>query len=245
MPRSAVFKPDKAHAKRIHVRLATMLPHPRCELDFNSPWQLVVATILSAQSTDKGVNKVTPELFRRWPTPEALARAPRDEVEQVIRPTGFYRNKTKSICGAAEIVAGRYQGKVPNDMAALCTLPGVARKTANVVLGTAFGISLGMAVDTHVSRVAKRLELTIHEDPGKIEQDLCAVFPKHTWTASSHRLVLHGRYVCLARKPRCSACPLNELCPSAMANPEGTWKARAHAAFETMQGQRLLTQTEA
>ncbi|MCB9667830.1 MAG: endonuclease III [Myxococcales bacterium] len=232
---------EKARRKAIHARLKFMLPHPRCELDFDSPWQLLVATILAAQSTDKGVNKVTPELFRRWPTPAKLARAPKPAVEVVIRPTGFYRNKAKAICGAARVVTEKYGGEVPKDMAALCTLPGVARKTANVVLGTAFGINAGMAIDTHASRVAKRLALTQKDDPVKIEMELCSQFPKRVWTALGHRLVLHGRYVCLARRPKCAECPINELCPSALSAPELAWRTRARAAEKTMLEQHRPT----
>lgn len=219
-----------SRAKEIRKRLKTMLPEPRCELAFESPWQLLVATILSAQSTDKGVNKVTPELFARWPTPEALAKASPLEVEAVIRPTGFFRNKTRAIRGAAQMLVTEYQGKVPSDMETLTRLPGVARKTANVVLGTAMGVAAGIAVDTHARRVANRLALTSQQDPLKIEADLCAMFPRSDWTDMGHRLVLHGRYVCTARQPKCNICPLNEICPSAATAPEGTWRQRAKTA---------------
>lgn len=222
--------PIDLRAKEIYKRLKAMMPKPRCELDFGSPWQLLVATILSAQSTDKGVNKVTPQLFARWPTPEALAKAPRLEVEALIRPTGFFRNKAKAICGAAEMIVTEYRGQVPSDMETLTRLPGVARKTANVVLGTAMGVAAGMAVDTHTRRVANRLGLTSHQDPVKIEADLCALFPQSDWTAIGHRFVLHGRYVCTAKQPKCAVCPLNELCPSAATPPEGTWRHRATTA---------------
>jgi endonuclease-3 len=189
---------------------------------------LLVATILSAQSTDRTVNSVTPALFARFPTPAALAAASQEEVEALVFRTGFYRNKAKAIRGAATAIVERFGGEVPRTLDELVTLPGVARKTANVVLGTAFGIPGGIAVDTHAGRVARRLDLTSHDDPEKVEADLCALFPVDDWTATGHRLVLHGRYVCLARKPRCTACPLYELCPSRSSDPAvGTWEQRA------------------
>jgi endonuclease-3 len=186
-----------------------------------------VATILSAQSTDRRVNLVTPVLFEAYPTPAALAAAPRERVEELIKSTGFFRNKTKSIQGASRMLVERHGGRVPEDLEALLELPGVARKTANLVLGTAFGIASGIVVDTHAGRVARRLGLSAEEDPAKVERDLCAAFPRTSWVALGTRLVLHGRYVCLARKPRCAECALAELCPSAQAEPEGPWSARA------------------
>jgi endonuclease-3 len=186
-----------------------------------------VATILSAQSTDKRVNLVTPALFEAFPAPAALAAAPRERVEELIKSTGFFRNKTKSIQGASRMLVERHGGRVPEDLEALLELPGVARKTANLVLGTAFGVASGIVVDTHAGRVARRLGVTEEEDPVKVERDLCAAFPEASWVALGTRLVLHGRYVCLARKPRCPECPLCELCPSAEGEPEGPWSARA------------------
>ncbi len=215
------------HLRDLRQRLAKAIPEPQCELDHSSPWQLLVATILSAQSTDRRVNLVTPELFRALPTPEALAGAPRAMVEGLVRSTGFFRNKAKNIQAMSRALVDHHGGEVPREMDALVELPGVARKTANVVLGTAFGIASGIVVDTHVGRVARRLGLSDHENPVKVERDLCAVFPETSWVDLGHRLVLHGRYVCLARKPRCARCALNELCPAREAEPEGRWTARA------------------
>lgn len=186
-----------------------------------------MAVILSAQSTDRRVNEVTPRLFARWATPAALGAAASEEVEDVIRSTGFFRNKTKAICGASRLIAERFGGKVPRTMEELLTLPGVARKTANVVLGVAYGVADGIAVDTHAMRVAQRLHLTAHDTPEKIEADLCRVLPREHWTAMGHRLVLHGRHVCTARAPKCARCPLNEVCPSRQVAPEGTSEERA------------------
>jgi endonuclease III len=177
----------------------------RCELDFETPYQLLIATILSAQSTDKTVNSVTPKLFARWPEPA--------EVEALIKPTGFFREKTRSIRGAAAAISERHGGRVPQRMEDMVQLPGVGRKTANVVLGVGFGIP-GFAVDTHVTRLSRRLGLTDSGDPVKIEKDVCEVVPKEEWTDLSLRLILHGRRVCDARKPLCDICVLNDFCPS-------------------------------
>lgn len=213
--------------KTLQERLARAMKGSAVELDFENPWQLLIATILSAQSTDKTVNRVTPALFRRWPTPEALANASQEEVEEVVKPTGFFRNKAKSIRTTSQALVVRFGGEVPRTLEELVTLPGVARKTANVVLGAAFGIPSGVVVDTHAGRVARRLGLTKHDNPVKVEQDLCALFPRETWIDGGHALVLHGRYVCTARKPACARCPVNELCPSREAEPVGTWQQRA------------------
>lgn len=223
-----------AHAQSLHERLAVAIPAPHVELKFKDPWQLLVAVILSAQSTDKMVNTVTPVLFRRWPSPRALAEAPQEEVEEVVKSTGFFRNKAKSIRGASAAIVEKHGGQVPRTMEELTELPGVARKSANVVLGSAFGVAYGIAVDTHAMRVSQRLKLTRHKDPEKIETDLCALYPAPIWTRAGHRLVLHGRYVCTAKKPRCVDCPLNELCPSAEDKPEGTWQQRAEAIAREM-----------
>lgn len=214
---------------KLRKRLAVAIPRPQCELDHDGPWQLLIATILSAQSTDRNVNKVTPVLFRRWPTPEALGAAERAEVEKVVKSTGFFRNKARAIQGASRMLATEFDGEVPRDIDALCTLPGVARKTANVVLGTACGLSTGIVVDTHVSRVSQRLGLTREQDPAKIEADLCDQFAKRSWVDTGHRLLLHGRYVCLARAPQCESCPLNELCGSRELEAAGPWTHRAHS----------------
>lgn len=193
--------------------LAAMVPEPRCELDHRSPWELLVATQLSAQSTDAMVNKVTPALFARWPTPAALAAADPAEVEEVLRPTGFFRQKTKNAMRTAQVVAERFAGEVPRTMEELLTLPGVARKTANVVLGTAFGIQSGITVDTHVFRVTRRWGWHDEKTPEKVEKILMALVPRAGWSDFGHRAVLFGRYHCLARAPKCPTCTLREICP--------------------------------
>lgn len=184
-----------------------------CELDFQTPYQLLVATILSAQSTDRMVNQVTPRLFTCWPEPARLAAADPAEVEVLIKPTGFFREKTKAIQGASRALVERFGGEVPPEMEDLVTLPGVGRKTANVVLGVAFGVP-GFAVDTHVTRLSNRLKLTDNRDPVKIEKDVCEVVPREEWTALSLRLILHGRRICDAKRPKCEVCVLNDFCPS-------------------------------
>jgi endonuclease-3 len=204
-----------AQARTVIRRLKKAYPDARTELDHQSPWQLLVATILSAQSTDRGVNLVTPALFQRYPTPAALADANPDDVETMIKSTGFFRNKTKSIMGAAKAITERHGGEVPHTMEELTALPGVGRKTANVVLGNAFGINEGIVVDTHVLRLSKRLGLTTNTDPIKVEQDLLPIVPRKTWAVFSHLLIFHGRRVCFARKPACAECVLNDVCPSA------------------------------
>jgi endonuclease-3 len=228
----------KSRAREVQKRLRQALPEPRCELDHQNAWQLLVATILSAQSTDARVNQVTPVLFARWPTPAALSRAEMSDVEDVIRSTGFYRNKAKAIVGASKLLVERHRGEVPRSLDALIELPGVARKTANVVLGTAYGIASGFIVDTHAGRVARRLELTRSEDPTEVERDLCALFAERQWVDMGHRFVLHGRYVCLAKKPDCANCPLQEICPSAQQVAQGSLAARAAHERERVQGAR-------
>jgi endonuclease-3 len=205
----------KAHAAKVLRRLLKLYPDAHCELDYRNPYELAVATILSAQCTDKRVNLVTPELFRRWPTPAALADAPREEIEQVIQSTGFFRNKAKSLSGFAAKVTAEHGGQVPAVMEQLVALPGIGRKTANVVLGNAFGINEGIVVDTHVQRLSKRLGLTKETDPVNVERALIPLFPRERWTILSHLLIWHGRRVCDARKPRCGECSLAEICPSA------------------------------
>lgn len=228
-PAPAPKKPKRTGAAEVHARLQATLPSPKCELDFHTPWQLVIATILSAQATDKLINRVTPVLFARWPTPRALADAAQEEVEEVVRSTGYFRNKAKAIRAASQVVADRFGGEVPKTMEEITELPGVARKTGNLVLGTAYRITTGIIVDTHAGRVARRLGLTTEEDPVDVEQDLCAAFPREAWIDTGHRLVLHGRYLCTAKAPRCASCPLAELCPSREAKGEGSWEARADA----------------
>lgn len=191
-----------------------MYPDAACSLDYTTPFELLVATMLSAQSTDAMVNRVTPRLFERWPTPEALAKAKPSDVEEVIRSTGYFRQKAKSVIGAAGAIVEEHGGQVPSTIEELVALPGVGRKTANVVLGNAFGKNEGVVVDTHVSRVSQRLGLTLETDAAKIERDLMEVVPRKDWTTFSHMLILHGRGVCAARKPRCADCDLADLCPS-------------------------------
>jgi len=195
--------------------LKKVYPNPRTALNYSNPLELLVATILSAQTTDRGVNLVTAGLFNKYPTPADYANADVRQFEQEIRSTGFYRNKTRAVTAACRKIAEDYGSQVPDTMEGLLTLPGVARKTANVVLGSAFGKNEGIAVDRHVARVAGRLKLTAEDDPPKIEQDLMELVPKNDWTAFSHMVILHGRETCTARKPNCPACPLNKLCPSA------------------------------
>jgi endonuclease III len=204
----------RAHRAAEVVKLLTReYPDARCELDFRSPWELLVATVLSAQSTDVRVNTVTPELFARWPGPEELAGASAQELETVIRPIGMHRQKARSLKAAAHILVDEYGGEVPADIDGLVALPGVGRKTAKVVLGEGFGIPAGITVDTHVRRLAQRLGLTSLEDPEKIAAELEELVPKDEWILFATRLILHGRRVCTARSPCCEECVLSEICP--------------------------------
>lgn len=205
----------KSHALEILSRLKREYPDAHCELDFETPLQLLIATILSAQCTDKRVNMVTPDLFKTFPDAESLSAADPEKLEELIRSTGFFRNKTKSLLGMSAAVAERHGGNVPSTMEELFQLPGVGRKTANVVLGNAFGINEGVVVDTHVGRLAVRLGLTDETDPVKVEQVLMALFPREDWGLLSHLLIFHGRRVCIARAPKCPECVLNDICPSA------------------------------
>ncbi len=197
-------------------RLEQTYPHARCSLDHHNAYELLVATILSAQCTDARVNMVTPALFERFPDPAALADADREDLENRIKSTGFFRNKAKSLIGMARALMDKYRGRVPSTMEELTKLPGVGRKTANVVLGNAFGQNEGIVVDTHVTRVAFRLGLTRETDPVKIEQDLIKIVPRDKWTEFSHLLIFHGRQICVARRPLCERCPLNDICPSSL-----------------------------
>jgi endonuclease-3 len=212
--RNGKVNTDSKRVAMILAKLDEAYPAATCELEHEEPFQLLVSTILSAQCTDERVNQVTKTLFVKYPTPEAIAYATPGELEQDIRPTGFFRNKTKSIMGAGKKVVEEFGGKVPRTMEELLTLPGVARKTANVVLGTAYGIASGVVVDTHVLRLSERLDLTKNTDPKKVEQDLMAIIPKEKWILFSHQLIWHGRRVCNARKPRCAECNLERLCRS-------------------------------
>jgi endonuclease-3 len=205
---------ETARVRAILDGLASLYPDADCELDWKDPFQLVCATILSAQCTDVRVNLVTPELFRRWPDAQTLARARQPEVEKVIKSTGFFRNKAKSLIGMARVLVESYGGRVPRTMEEMLELPGVARKTANVVLGTAYGVASGVVVDTHVHRLSRRLRLTRKDEPKTIEQDLMKKVPKEQWVIFAHRLIWHGRRVCDAKKPRCDACLLAPSCPS-------------------------------
>ncbi len=210
--RSATPLPERA--REIYDRLVEHYPDAHCALDFKSPFQLLIATILSAQCTDKRVNMVTPALFKRYRTPAALAVAKPEELEEIIKSTGFFRNKTKSLLGMSNAVAERHGGKIPDTMDELVKLPGVGRKTANVVLGNAYDKNEGVVVDTHVGRVSKRLGLTRQTDPVKVEQDLMKLFPNDRWTMLSHLLIEHGRRICEARRPKCESCFLSDICPS-------------------------------
>ncbi len=203
-----------ASPEQLYDRLFATYPDAHCELDFTTPFQLLVATILSAQCTDKRVNMVTPVLFARYPTVESLARARQEDVEGIIKSTGFFRNKAKSIIAMANAVADTHGGTVPSTLEVLVTLPGVGRKTANVILGNAFDINEGVVVDTHVGRLATRLGLTREVDPVKVEQQLMTLFPRERWTMLAHLLIFHGRRVCDAKKPRCGECTVADVCPS-------------------------------
>ena len=202
-------------ADRVHAILKGLdeaYPNARCALDHRSPWELLVATILSAQCTDARVNMVTPELFRRFPTPEAMAKATLPQLEALIKTTGFFRNKAKSIQGAARKIISGFGGQVPQTLDELITVPGAARKTANVVLGVCFGKAEGVVVDTHVFRIARRLELAKGDTPQKVEQELMHVLPRERWIGFSHQIIHHGRQVCMARNPKCRECNLETLC---------------------------------
>ena len=214
MPRESK-KARRERAEEVYDLLLETYPDAHCELDHSNAYELTAATILSAQCTDVRVNMVTPELFREYPTPEDLAGARQEDVEEIVRSTGFYRNKARNLIGMAEAVAERHDGEIPQSMAELVELPGVGRKTANVVLGNAFGIDEGVVVDTHVKRIAGRLRFTRQTDPVKVERDLMEIFPRERWTMLSHLLIFHGRALCPARKPRCGECPVAHLCPSA------------------------------
>lgn len=206
--------PKAERAPEIRARLLKTYPDAHCALDFHNPYELTVATILSAQCTDKRVNMVTPTLFAKYPNAAALAAADPAAVEEIIKSTGFFRAKTKSLIGMATAVDETHGGEIPRNMDDLVKLPGVGRKTANVVLGNAFDTNVGVVVDTHVTRVSQRLSLTRQTDPVKIEQDLMKLFPQEGWTMLSHLFIEHGRRICDARKPKCEMCPLSDLCPS-------------------------------
>ncbi len=211
----------KEHVDAILKGLDEAYPDAVCALDHRTPWELLVATILSAQCTDVRVNLVTPELFRRFPSPQAMAKASLPELEELVRTTGFYRNKAKSIQGAARKIIANFGGEVPQTLAELITVPGAARKTANVVLGVCFGKAEGVVVDTHVFRIARRLELAKGDTPEKVEQELMQALPRERWIGFSHQIIQHGRKVCMARNPKCGECNLETLCRS----KDKTWKS--------------------
>ena len=204
----------KARAVEVNKRLEKRYPDAKCSLDFTNPFELLIATILSAQSTDVRVNIVTKSLFRKYPTPQEFANASQVEMEKDVRQTGFFRNKAKAVITCSKAIVEKHGGEVPHTMDELTALPGVGRKTANVVLGNAFHTPVGIVVDTHVNRVSGRLGLTANADPEKIEQDLMPLLPRAQWTGFSHRIIYHGRETCIARKPQCAQCVLNDLCPS-------------------------------
>jgi len=225
--RKAVKRLGAADAQELAARLAVAIPEPRHELSFRTPFELLIATILAAQSTDRAVNQVMPTLLARYPGARELAEATQDDVEVLVKRTGFFRNKARSIRETSQQLVAAHDGEVPKTMDELTKLQGVARKTANVVLGTAYGIQAGFIVDTHVSRVTQRLGLTRQSDPVRIEAELCRAFAQSSWTDLGHRFTLHGRYTCTAKQPLCSDCPINELCGSRESEPADIWQARA------------------
>ncbi|MEU7063824.1 endonuclease III [Streptomyces sp. NPDC046161] len=227
-------------ARRINRELAEVYPYAHPELDFRNPFELLVATVLSAQTTDLRVNQTTPALFAAYPTPEAMAAAVPEDLEELIRPTGFFRAKSRSLLGLSQALCEKFGGEVPGRLEDLVTLPGVGRKTANVVLGNAFGVP-GITVDTHFGRLVRRFKWTEQEDPEKVEEEICAIFPKSEWTMLSHRVVFHGRRICHARKPACGACPIAPLCPSYGEGETDPEKARKLLKYEKGggPGQRL------
>jgi endonuclease III len=210
---------NAVRVQEILKRLDTLYPDVTCALHHKTAWELLVATILSAQSTDVRVNLVTPELFRKYPTVQDFAALTPEQLEPDIRSTGFFRNKSKSVVGAAKMLVAEFGGEIPSDMEKILTLPGVARKTANVVLGTWFHQNEGVVVDTHVHRISRRLELTRNDDPKKIEQDLIKIIPREKWTLFSHQIIWHGRKLCIARRPKCADCLLENICHAA----DKTW----------------------
>lgn len=226
-------------ARRIQRVLAQTYPYAVAELDFDDPWQLLVATVLSAQTTDIRVNEVTPRLFAAYPGPRELAEAPAEDVQEVVRSLGFYRSKVRSIQALATRIVDEYNGAVPGTVEDLVSLPGVGRKTANVVLGNAFDVP-GITVDTHFGRLARRLGWTENEDPVKVEKDVAALFPSALWTELSHELIYHGRRICHSRKPACGVCPVADLCPSYGAGPTDPDAARKLLGYELKPGREDL-----
>jgi endonuclease-3 len=219
-----------ARLSEVDERLAVALPHAVCELDHDDPWQLLVVTILSAQAKDSVINEIRPALFERWPRPADLARAAQEDVEVVVKRSGYFRNKAKAIRECAQAIVDRHGGEVPKTHEELVALPGASHKTANLVLGIAFGIASGIVVDTHVARVSERLGLVApNKKPEQIEATLCKLLPSERWIDVSHRLILHGRHVCHSQNPECSRCAINELCEARTAQALGSWRERAEA----------------
>jgi len=240
------MKDRKAQAAEVNKRLKKMYPDAKCALDFTNAFELLIATILSAQSTDVRVNIVTKSLFRKYPSPRAFANASQVEMEKDVKQTGFFRNKAKAVIACSKAIVEKHGGEVPRTIEELVALPGVGRKTANVVLGNAFGINAGIVVDTHVNRVSGRLGLTQNADPEKIEQDLIDIVPRKEWTIFAHRLIFHGRQICIARKPKCPECALNDICPSSEVNPERSRGVNgATAATKPRGGTRARTKARA
>ena len=244
-PGSGGAKPESRlamvrRARRINRELAEVYPYAHPELDFRNPFELLVATVLSAQTTDLRVNQTTPALFAAYPTPEDMAAASPEHLEELIRPTGFFRMKAKSLLGLSQALRDNFGGEVPGRLEDLVTLPGVGRKTANVVLGNAFGVP-GITVDTHFGRLVRRWKWTEQQDPEKVEAEICAIFPKSEWTMLSHRVVFHGRRICHAQKPACGACPIAPLCPAYGEGETDPEKARKLLKYEKggLPGQRL------
>lgn len=229
----------KRRARRINRELGQVYPYAVAELDFSNPFELLVATVLSAQTTDVRVNSITPELFARFPDATAMAAADEQEISSIIRPTGFYHAKTSSLLGLSAALVADYDGEVPDSLEALVKLPGVGRKTAFVVLGNAFG-QPGITVDTHFGRLARRLEFTTEKDPVKVEKEVAALFEPKDWTMLSHRLVFHGRRVCHSRRPACGACPIARWCPSYGEGETETEAARALLKYELAPGREEL-----
>ena len=242
--KKAPFPKDHAatvrQARKINRELAEVYPYAHPELDFENPYQLLIATVLSAQTTDLRVNQTTPALFAKYPAPEDLAAADPSEVEEILRPTGFFRAKTRSVMGLSAALRDDFGGEVPGRLADLTKLPGVGRKTANVVLGNAFGVP-GLTIDTHFGRLARRFGWSTSQDAAVVEKDVAALFPKKDWTMLSHRVIFHGRRMCHARKPACGACPIAHLCPSFGEGEMDPDKARKLFKYEKagLPGQRL------
>jgi endonuclease III len=219
IPPNETLSQKRGRTRKLRERLKAAYPDARCSLNYTTPLELLVATVLSAQCTDERVNIVTKSLFQKYRSAHDYVEVPLGELEEDIKSTGFYRNKAKALRACCAELVQRYDGRVPADMAALVQLPGIGRKTANVILANAFNIAEGIVVDTHVRRLAGRLDLSPQSDPDKIEQDLMAVVPREDWVAFGHSLILHGRKICTARAPKCPVCPVNDLCPSAKLSP--------------------------